>query len=534
MTNGPRPPRIRRVDGVVAPLEPSDRGSSVGRSESRPGELWAMLLILGVALGIRWVLFVLAPGPLQLSDEFPGALQDQLMQRPWPSLLRCDFERGPRPALLNFLLRSAFQIGGVGTASVLVLGMLTSSVTAAAVCGATILRFGRSAGLLAGLLMAALPVHVSAGLSMDATAVVPAILALGWWVGERSVGTEGKGGVVLALASGGLLSCAVLARYEAALLVGVFLGCWCVAVGCKQHRARAAAGALGTASGLLYFPTCGLLAGDMLRFYNDQLTTSGLGLDVQALSPLTSMTVWSGYILLPLGFVGIPLALLGVWNRGRTRQGFFPLAGFLSLALFLIWRSVTTSLEPEGRYVYVLVAGATVAVGIGGQAVLSWWSRKRSVVGRGPGGTLVVWVIVLAGAFATLPLLPGRIGPAREAGRLPVHEPEVRQLMGVLDDLGGEGRILFVDGPTDIPRQPLLIHARLGHQDQVEFLRDLMSPSDVTAAECDDATLSGAAVVIADGPLDSDLDARLRAGGWTQGRAARWELRFPPGRIQTP
>ena len=117
---------------------------------------------------------------------------------------------------------------------------------------------------------------------------------------------------------------------------------------------------------------------------------------------------------------------------------------------------------------------------------------------------------------------------------MPVHEPEVRELMGAVEGLSGDGSVLFVDGPTDIPRQQLLIHARLGHQEEERFLHDLMSPSNIAAADCDEAALSSAAVIVADFPLDPGLDARLRAAGWSEELAGRWVLRFPPRRLLSP
>jgi len=413
------------------------------------------------------------------------------------------------------------------------LGVLTSSVAAAAACGASVLRFGRSTGLLVGLLLASLPVHVAAGLSLDATAVVPATLALGWWLGERSSGAGKRTAVLLALGSGLLLSAAVLARYEVALLLPFLLAVWCM-TGWRQRRGRALAGAIGVLAGALYFPTCGLLGGDLWGFYTEQLNTSALAEGANGLPPLTSLAFWSAYVALPVGIVGIPLALLGVWRCGRSGECLLVVAGLVSFAGFLVWRSSTTSLDPEGRYAYVLVAGVTVGVGVGGEVVRSWLGERLPRFGFGVRGLLLIVTLVALCSLAAVPFLPDRGGPATERGRMPVHEPEVRELMGAVEGLSGDGSVLFVDGPTDIPRQQLLIHARLGHQEEERFLHDLMSPSSIAAADCDEAALRSAAVIVADFPLDPGLDARLGAAGWSEELAGRWVLRFPPRRILSP
>jgi len=485
-----------------------------------------MLMIFGLALAVRALVACLAPGPLQLSDELPGALADQLSQRPWPNLFAGDFQRGPRPALLNLLLRFSFTVFGVSTASAFVLGLLGGAITAAAACGAAWLRFGRRAGLLAGLGLATLPVHVAAGLSLDATALVPMALALAWWTGERAVRGGGRGAVGLALTSGLFLALAPLARYEAVLLVGFVLVAW-GAVGREIGWARAASAAVVGALGVLYFPLCGLLSGDVLGFYNEQLTTSALDGSAGRLSLTSSVGLWSGYAALPLGLVGIPLAVVGAGALLRARQGLVVGFGLFVFTGFLVWRSATTSLDPEARYVYVVVSFGTVLLAVGGDVALRWLEERRSrALGLGAGAILMG--AVLLGALGTLPLLPGLDGPATEAGRLPVHRPEVRVLIGAVEGLGSTGGLVFADGPTDLPRQELLIHSRLNVQPHRDFLVDLMNPALCSGRSCDAVVLAGSSALLADHPLDPEVDSRLDAAGWTGRTVGSWDLRFPP------
>jgi len=488
-------------------------------------DLRAVFGVFLLALGVRGLVGWLAPGPLVLSDEFPGALQDHLTQRGWPSLFSGDFQRGPRPALLNLLLRSSFSVFGVGTAAALVLGLCTGAVTSAAGYAAATLRFGGRTGLWVGVFLATLPVHIAATLSLDATALVPATLMLGWWAGEESLRREGTLGGALAVASGLLVACAPLARYEAGLLAAGLVGAW-AAAGRQVGWGRAALAASCGTAGLLYFPFCGLVSGDLLGFYNEQLAVSSLGTASSGLTFFGSLWLWLKYFVLPLGLVGAPVALLGGARLLRAGQGILPGMGLVGLAAFLVWRSATTSLEPEARYGYVLLVAGTVALGVGAAAALGWWEDRSQRRARGP--ALVLWVVVVIGAVAAGPFVPGAGGPPTESGRLPVHFPEVRALLLELDGLESTGGLIFADEVTDLPRQSLMIHSRLGRQDTESFLRDLMDPAVCRAADCAPSILSGVTALITDHPIGTLLDERLGRAGWSGRRVGPWTVRFPP------
>jgi len=426
----------------------------------------------------------------------------------------------------------SFVFGGAGVIPALFLFLQMGALTAAAACGAVALRFGRTAGLVVGILFAAFPVHVAACLSMDPTALLPLSLALGWWVGERAARSSGRQGIVLAACSGLLLGSAVTFRYEAGLILGFVFIVW-AANSRRMGRARALAGTLGVGASLLYFPVCGLLNGSGMVFYNEQLETSALLHQGGALSVMESLATWLGYSVLPLGFFGIPLALIGLVCLRRSWSALFLVSGFLAFGLFLVKRSATTSLEPEGRYAYVLVALGTVLVGLGAQWFISWWSSRRAAAARTP-TAVVLSLFLLGGSFGTLTMLPGRDGPAWEAGRLPLHIAPVQELMAVVQAEPQEGRILFLDSPSDLPFVDLLIHVRLQRQDEAQFIQDLRDPYQAEAIGCDSDCLDGVDLVIADHPMNAGLDQRLEDSGWRAVSVGRWDLRFRDPRGKTP
>jgi hypothetical protein len=248
---------------------------------------------------------------------------------------------------------------------------------------------------------------------------------------------------------------------------------------------------------------------------------------------MESLTTWLGYSVLPLGFLGVPLALIGLACLRRSRSALFLVSGFLAFGLFLVKRSATTSLEPEGRYASILVALGTVLVGIGAQWFGEWWSSRRAVAARTP-TAVVLSLFLLGGSFGTLTMLPGRDGPAWEAGRLPVHIAPVQELMTVVHAEPQEGRILFLDSPSDLPFVDLLIHVRLQRQDEAQFIQDLRAPYQVEAAGCDSGCLDDVDLVIADHPMNAELGQRLEDSGWRAVSVGHWDLRFRDPRGKTP
>jgi len=414
------------------------------------------------------------------------------------------------------------------------LGIVLGSISVLAATLAAGIRYGPSGGLAAGLMFALLPAHIGVSLSPHTSALVPPLLLVGWWLGERALRRRGRSSLLYVLGSSAAVSLVMFVRYEAALFVGVVALAWMWAAAGGKGRERRLGFLLALipiAAATSYLVGCDWHStGRAFDFLLDQADNAKPYPGNEGVGYYLSVRDWFWALRHPHGILGTLAAGIGL--AVALVRGPRVLIGLWVLPLaFLVQRAATSTIPKWPSYIYPSLAVTTLLVALGITMISKrLFTRPRHSLLLASGLTL----FVTAGSWSEVL----REDSSPYAGEvLPLLPPEYRPVFEMVEDnLNSDGRLLTVSEESALPVGDLLMHTRIGRVDPVVLVEDLRLGR-LSWSELKDWPTSGdgVAALLLEPPRRADFQkirsqqvGRFEAGGWRVVVEQGWTLLLPP------